>query len=172
MTLAELDALLDDCERTATALLARDGGHAPMALAVAPNGASLPIAFTRFDEAAKARLRGLFEAMASRGATAFVLITEAWAAVGSDAAQQAAAWRAMGRSLASFAERQEILVLSGACPTGQRVRVRPILRAPNGVRLGAPLPLPEGGTLSSRFFDELPWADPAVPDDPIPQEES
>lgn len=168
MTLDELDALLDDCERTATGLLARDGHHTPMALVVAPDRTTLPIAFPSVDEAAKARLRGLFEALARDGAAAFVLITEAWTAPG----PAAVAWRAMGRSLASLADRQEALVVSGACPTGQRARVRPILRSPDGVRVGAPLPLPERGTLSSRFFDDLPWAHPSAQADASPEEEN
>jgi hypothetical protein len=151
VTREALTALLDVVEAAIRTVIAAQGTVLPMGMVIRPGGiAPIWLRPNQPDVEALATLRRLFEEAAAAAAEAVVFVAKAWLGQGPDAVR----WATLGRTMASLPQRQEVLVLEGACAEGQEVRCYDILRGPEGPRLG-PRRLPDN--FKAGLLEALPW---------------
>jgi hypothetical protein len=153
VTREALAALLNVFEAAIRTMLLAQGTVLPMGMVVRAGGGVDPIWLKpdQPDVEALAMLRRLFEAAAADAAEAVVFLSQAWLGQGPEAIR----WAAMGRSTATLPQRQEVVVLEGACAEGQEVRCYALRRGPAGPRLGRRR-LPDN--FKAGLLEALPWA--------------
>jgi hypothetical protein len=153
VTREALAALLDVVEAALRTVLVTQGTVLPMGMVFRTGGvAPIWLKPNQPDVEALATLRRLFEEAAAAAAEAVVFVAQAWLGQGPEAIR----WATMGRTMASLPQRQEVLVLEGACAEGQEVRCYDVLRGPAGPRLGPRRP----DNFKAGLLEALPWAPP------------
>ena len=149
MTLLEwLAAELQEVGQRATALLISIGMHFPTLL-VFPAAFLPPYVrvFPQYNDQKRRELRGLCERLARQGADGIVFVGEAWISIGPTDPPSL-----------QRRQRQEVLVVAGACATGQRGQMYRILRDGNGtVRDVYEEPGSALHAWQSSLLSDLPW---------------
>ena len=148
------DDLLDSISLIARTHLLKHNHHTPT-IAVKQDGEVsvfvLDVDIT--DQTTKTQIRDLIETQVRDGAETVIFVSEAWQGNGPSAQEYVKS----GRKLASWAYRQEVLVIAAASPLGLTGQVYSIERdGENNVVQLHPQPTPK--RFYSPLLDRLPWS--------------